>query len=80
MKVVNHRRKMLDAVESNANGNDNFAIKMVSTENVEGKSYILKKKYGRSKNKESDLFFPFSKLLSWATILKVTLSGIVWYV
>ena len=80
MKVVNHRRKMLDAVESNANGNDNFAIKMVSTENVEGKSYIFKKKYGRSKNKQSDLFFPFSKLLSWATILKVTLSGIVWYV
>ena len=41
MKIVNHRRKMLDTVESNANGNDNFAIKMVSTENVEGKSYIF---------------------------------------
>ena len=39
----NHRRKMLDAIESNAKGNDNFAIKVISTENVEGKSYIFKK-------------------------------------
>ena len=43
MEVVNHRRKMLDAMESNAKGNDNFAIKLISTENVEGKSSIKKK-------------------------------------
>ena len=43
MEMVNHRRKMLDAMESNAKGNDNFAIKVISTENVDGKSYIKKK-------------------------------------
>ena len=43
MEVVNHRRKMLDAMESNAKGNDNFAIKLISTENVERKSSIKKK-------------------------------------
>ena len=52
---------MLDAMESNAKENDNFAIKVISTENVDGKSYI--KKNGRSKKKESNLFFPFSMLL-----------------
>ena len=35
MEIINHRRKMLDAMESNAKGNDNFAIKVTSTENVE---------------------------------------------
>ena len=44
MEIVNHRRKMLDAMESNAKENDNFAIKVISTENVDGKSYIKKKK------------------------------------
>ena len=44
MEIVNHRRKMLDAMESNAKGNDNFAIKVISTENVDGKTYIFKKK------------------------------------
>ena len=68
---------MLDAMESNAKGNDNFAIKVIRTENVEEKSYIFKKKYGRSKKKNSNLFFPFFKLLSWATSLKVTFSGMV---
>ena len=43
MEIVNDRRKMLDAMESNAKGNDNFAIKLISTENVEGKSSIKKK-------------------------------------
>ena len=38
MKIVNQRRKMWDAMESNAKGNNNFAIKMISTANVEGKS------------------------------------------
>ena len=63
MEIVNHRRKMLDVMESSAKENDNFAIKVKSTETADGKSYIFKKKYGRSKKKESNLFFPFSKLL-----------------
>ena len=50
-------------MESSAKGNDNFAIKVKSTETVDGKSYIFFKKYGRSKKKESNLFFPFTKLL-----------------
>ena len=32
---------MLDAMESNAKGNDNFSTKVISTENIEGKSYIF---------------------------------------
>ena len=44
MEVVNHRWKTLDAMESNAKGNDNFAIKVISAENVDGKTYIFKKK------------------------------------
>ena len=40
---------MLDATESNAKGNNNFATKVISAENVE-------KKKGRSKKKESNLF------------------------
>ena len=67
MEIVRNRRKMLDAMESNAKGNDNFAIKVISTTNVEGKSYIFKIKYERSKKKESNLFFIFCKLLPWAT-------------
>ena len=35
MEIVNPRRKMLDAMESNAKGNDNFDAKVISTENVE---------------------------------------------
>ena len=40
MEIVNYRRKMLDAMETNAKGNDNCAIKVKSTENVEEKGYI----------------------------------------
>ena len=40
MEIVNHRRKMLDAMGSNAKGNNNFSIKVISAENVDGKSYI----------------------------------------
>ena len=61
MEIVNQRQKMLNAMESNAKGNDNFAAKMISTENVE-------KKCGRSKKKESNL-------LTWVISLKVTFSG-----
>ena len=31
---------MLDSIESHTKENDNFAIKVISTENVDGKSYI----------------------------------------
>ena len=44
MEIVNHRRKMLDAIESNAKGNDSFAIKVISAVNIDGKSYISLKK------------------------------------
>ena len=37
MEIVNHRRKMLDAMERNAKGDHNFAIKLICSENVEGK-------------------------------------------
>ena len=49
MEIINHRQKMLDAMESNTKGNDNFATKAISTENVG-------KKCERSKKKESNLF------------------------
>ena len=47
MEIVNHTRKMLDAMESNAKGNDNFATKVISMENVE--------KMWKSKKKELNL-------------------------
>ena len=52
---------MLDAIESNAKGNDNFAIKVISMENVEGKSFILKKIYMEEvRRKNQTYFFHFS--------------------
>ena len=47
MEIVNQARKMLDAMESNAKGNDNFATKVISMENVE--------KMWKSKKKELNL-------------------------
>ena len=41
--------KMLDAMESNPKGNDNFATKLISTENVE-------KKCKTSRKEKSNLF------------------------
>ena len=35
MKIVNQRRKMLDTMASNVEGNDNFDSKLISMENVE---------------------------------------------
>ena len=35
MEIVNHRRKILDIMSSNANGNETFATEVISTENVE---------------------------------------------
>ena len=49
MEIVHQRRKMLDVMESNFKGNDNFATKVTSTENEE-------KKCERSKMEESNLF------------------------
>ena len=37
MEIVNQRRKMLDAMESNAKENGNLATKVTSMENVEKK-------------------------------------------
>ena len=60
MEIVNHRRKTLDAMESNAKGNDNFAIKVISTENVDGKSYIfLKRNMEEVRRKNQTYFFHF---------------------
>ena len=44
---------MLDAMENNSKGNDNFATKVISTKNVEKKGSSLEKD-GRSKKKESN--------------------------
>ena len=49
MEIVNQRRKMLDAMESNAKENDNLATKVTSMENVE-------KNFKGSKKEESNLF------------------------
>ena len=49
MEIVHQRRKMLDAMESNPKGNDNFATKLIRTENVE-------KKCKTSQKEESNLF------------------------
>ena len=35
MEIVNHGLKMLDARESNAQGNDNFTTKVISSKNIE---------------------------------------------
>ena len=34
MEIVNQIQKMSDVTESNAKGNDNFAAKVISTENI----------------------------------------------
>ena len=49
MEIVHQRRKMLDAMESNSKGNENFATKLISTENVE-------KKCKTSRKEKSNLF------------------------
>ena len=59
--------------ESNAKENDNFAIKVISTENVDGESSIFKKNVEKVSRKNQTYFF--SKLLAWALTLKVTFNG-----
>ena len=58
MEIVNHRRKMLYAMENNAEGNEKCRREM-----QKGKATVKKKKDRRSKKKYSNLFFAFSKLL-----------------
>ena len=53
---------MLDATESNPEGNDNFATKVISTENVEKNVKEVKRK--------NQTYF-FSKLLTWETSSKL---------
>ena len=73
MKIVIHRPKILDSMESNAKGNDNFPVKVISTENGERRSSIFKKNMEEVRIKYRTYFF--SKLLPWATSLKVTFSA-----
>ena len=53
---------MLDATESNAEENDNFATKVISMENVEKNVKEIRRK--------NQTYF-FSKLVTWATSLKL---------
>ena len=55
MEIFAHRPQMLDAIESSTKGNNNFVTKVISTENVEGKSTSLKKG-GRTKKKDPSFF------------------------
>ena len=62
MEIVNQRRKMLDAMESSPKGNNNFAIKVVSTENVEKNAKVVRRK--------NQTYFS-SKPVPWETGLKL---------
>ena len=62
MEIFNQRLKILDAMENIAKWNNNFATKVMSTENVE-------KKCKRSKKKESNLFV--FQVINLATNLKL---------
>ena len=44
-------------MESNGKGNDNFAIRVISTENAEGKSSIFFKKMEQVRRKNQTYFF-----------------------
>ena len=45
MEIVTHRKKMLDATESNAKGNVNFATKVISTENKDKNTEEVTRKH-----------------------------------
>ena len=47
-------------MECSAKGSDNFAIKVIITENVEGKSYIKKKYMEEVRRKNQTYFFHFT--------------------
>ena len=67
---------MLDAMESNAKGNDNFATTLISTENVGGKSSSLKNEDEVRRKNQTCLS---SKLLPWTASFKVTSAGKLLY-
>ena len=46
-------------MKSNAKGNDNFAVKVISAENVDGKTYIFKKNMEEVRRKNQTYFFHF---------------------
>ena len=50
--------------KSNAKENINFAIKIISTENAAGESYIFNKKITEELRRKSQTYFS-SKLLPW---------------
>ena len=63
-------------MESNAKGNNKFAIKVIITENVEGKRFrFLKKNVEEVRRMNQTYFFTFSKLLPWVTNIKATFPG-----
>ena len=62
MEIINHRRKMLDSMESSAKGNDNVAIKV----NI-FKSF-LKKKLEAVRTKNQTYFFHFRSYLGNSVI------------
>ena len=69
MEIVNHRRKMLDVMEINAEGNDNLSTRVINTENIE-------------KNEEEVSYqqtYFFSKLFTCANSLNVTFPGKLLY-
>ena len=74
MEIVKQRRKILDAMDSNAKGNDNFifAIKLISTKDLQGKSSSFKRSVEEVRRKNQT--YIFSKVLPWPTSVKVTLS------
>ena len=80
MEIINHRRKIFDVMESNAKGNNKFAIKVIITENVEGKRFhFLKKNVEEVRRMNQTYFFTFSKLLPWVTNIKATFSGKIYF-
>ena len=64
MEIINHRRKMLDAMESNANGNVNFAMKVISMENVEDKNSTFKKNMEEVRRKNHICFFSIFQVIT----------------
>ena len=64
-------------MKSNTKGNDNFATKMISTENLKGKNSSLKKWQKKQEERVKISFFP--KLLPWTTSVTVTPSGKLLY-
>ena len=74
--IINEKCWMLR--KSNAKENINFAIKIISTENAAGESYIFNKKITEELRRKSQTYFS-SKLLPWATRLRVTFSGTLSY-